>query len=43
MKNYFIKPGLRGMFSIEKETFDMDVVNNIYSHIDWIYVVPEER
>lgn len=42
MKNYFIKPGFRGMFSINKETEDIDVVNNIYSHIDWVYMVPED-
>lgn len=42
MKNYVIKPGFRGMFSVEKETFDMDIVKNIYTHIDWVYVVPED-
>lgn len=42
MKNYFIKPGFRGMISINKETEDPDIVKNIYSHIDWIYMVPED-
>lgn len=42
MKNYFIKPGFRGMISINKETEDIDIVKNIYSHIDWIYMAPED-
>lgn len=42
MKNYFIKPGFRGMISINKETEDVDIVKNIYSHIDWVYMAPED-
>ena len=42
MKNYVIKPGFRGMISINKETEDIDIVKNIYSHIDWIYMAPED-
>lgn len=42
MKNYIVKPGTRGMFSVDTENVEnVDVVETINSHIDWIYRIPE--
>lgn len=42
MRNYVVKPGMRGMFSINKETDEVDVVDCMRTHIDWAYQVPED-
>lgn len=48
MRNYIIKPGTTGLFSIDvdsmKSTDDMkfDVAKPINSHIDWVYTVEED-
>lgn len=42
MKNYVIKPGTRGMFSVNLENNEFDVVDPMSSHIDWVYDVPED-
>lgn len=42
MRNYVIKPGFRGMFSMDQENEDYNVVEPMRSHIDWAYVVPED-
>lgn len=42
MKNYVIKPGYRGMFSINTENEEVDVIDSMSSHIDWVYDVPED-
>lgn len=43
MKNYIIRPGTRGMFSVNTENVeDVDIIEPIRSHIDWVYAVPED-
>lgn len=42
MRNYVIKPGFRGMFSVDQEKEDYNVVEPMRSHIDWAYVAPED-
>lgn len=42
MRNYVIKPGYRGMFSMDKENEEVDLIDSMRSHIDWVYDVPED-
>lgn len=42
MRNYVIKPGYRGMFLINTENEEVDVIDSMSSHIDWVYDVPED-
>lgn len=42
MKKYIIKPGIRGMFSVDKENGDIDIVDYLGTDIDWMYRVPED-
>ena len=42
MRNYIIKPGVRGVFSMDAELNDFDVIDPIASHIDWVYTIPED-
>ena len=42
MKNYIIKPGVRGMFDIDVENDKFDVVDYFSTGIDWTYLVPED-
>lgn len=42
MKKYIIKPGIRGMFSVDKENGDLDIVDYLGTDIDWVYRVPED-
>lgn len=42
MRKYVIKPGVRGMFSLDTEAENCDIVEPIRSHIDWIYSIPED-
>ena len=42
MKNYLIKPGIRGMFSVELDPIKLDVIDVTPSHIDWMYIVPDD-
>lgn len=42
MKKYIIKPGIRGMFSVDKENGDVDIVDYLGTDIDWVYRVPED-
>lgn len=42
MKNYLIKPGIRGMFSVELDPVKLDVIDSTPSHIDWMYIAPDD-
>lgn len=42
MRNYVIKPGYRGMFLINTENEEVDVIDSMSTHIDWVYDVPED-
>lgn len=42
MRNYVIKPGMRGMFSVNAETNEYDVIDYMRTNIDWVYQVPED-
>lgn len=42
MKNYIIKPGVRGLFSYNPETEDLDYTDYMRTNIDWAYLVPED-
>lgn len=42
MKKFFVKPGMRGLFSYDSETETIDVQDYMSTNIDWAYMVPED-
>jgi len=42
MRKYVIKPGFRGMLSLDTEVENYDIIEPIRSHIDWVYSIPED-
>lgn len=39
MKKFILKEGIRGMFSIDEENNDCNILDYINTNIDWIYQV----
>lgn len=42
MTKYIIKPGMRGLFSVNHEENKFDVIDYMHTNIDWAYQVPED-
>lgn len=42
MKKYIIKKNIRGMFSLNEENDDIDVIDYMRTNIDYCYLVPED-
>lgn len=42
MKKYFVKPGVSTMVSFDPETQEIDSVDYMNSHVDWMYTIPED-
>lgn len=42
MKKYIVKQGVRGLFTYNEETQDIDVIDYSTTFIDWTYRIPED-
>lgn len=42
MKKFFLKNGIRGLFSFDPETEEINMSDYIRTNIDWTYVAPED-
>lgn len=42
MSKFFIKSGMRGLFSFDPETENINMSDYIHTAIDWVYEVPED-
>lgn len=42
MKKYIVKQGIRGLFTYNEETQDIDVIDYHGTYIDWTYRIPED-
>lgn len=42
MTKYLLKEGTRGMFSVNTETNEINVIDYTNTCIDWVYQVPED-